>query len=267
MLPLASAPIEGVKKLRDENNIPVHAPLCPSSLVYGGDDVKAISVLLETRPGAVQSLLAETPFDFVSDHAWVELFVLDKPFDIERYFGGAVIIPASYKGLVGGYYAFCYLDTDDGLALGREPFGYPKKYLTGDLHRVGRAAVATALRKDAGIAISVCVDEKPGRPLPSVKTYPHLLLQVLPSAESTEILHKRVIIRDTGVVSRLSPVAGEGAFELLDTPQANELAWLEGARPVAGLYSTGEFRSALGKVLDTLVVGAEQNGKQDLVRG
>lgn len=247
--------------MTEANNIPVHAPLYPSSLVYGGDDVKAISVLLETKPGAVQPLLDETPFDFVSDHAWVELLVLDKPFGIDRYFGGGVIIPASYKGVVGGYYAFCYLDTDDGLALGREPFGYPKKYVKGDLHRVGRAAVATALRRDAGIAISVCMDEKPGRAVPPVKTYPHLLLQVLPSAESSDILLKRIISRNTGAVSNLKPIAGEGAFTLLETEQRNELQWLEGAKAVAGLYSTGEFRSAMGKVLDTLVVGSELQGK------
>ena len=239
------------------NNIPVHAPLYPSSLVYGGDDVKGVSVLLETKKGAVASLLKETPFDFVSDHAWIELLVLDKPFGIERYFGGGVVIPASYKGTLGGYYAFCYLDTDDGLALGREPFGYPKKYVKGDLQRVGRAATATVLRKDAGIAISVCMDEKPGRVLPDVKRYPHLLLQVIPSASSTDVLLKRVILRDTGAVSQFDTVTGEGAFALLDTALPNELAWLDGAKAAGGLFYRGSFRSALGKVLATIEKGPE----------
>lgn len=244
------------------NNIPVHSPLYPSSMVYGGDDVKGISVLLKTRPGAVAALLDETPFDFVSDHAWIEMLVLDKPFGIDRYFGGGVIVPASYKGTVGGYYAYCYLDTDDGLALGREPFGYPKKYVKGDLHRTGRAATAKILRKDAGLAMSVCLDEKPGREVPSIKTYPHLLLQVIPSASTTDVLIKRVISRDTGAVSKMTSVAGEGAFELLATSQKNELSWLEGASPVIGLFSTGQFRSALGVVLGTEEIGPELRNLQ-----
>jgi acetoacetate decarboxylase len=166
------------------------------------------------------------------------------------------VIPVSYKGIVGGYYAFCYLDTDDGLALGREPFGYPKKYARTHIQQTGRAATASMVRKDAAINISVVLDAT-NREVPPVKRYPHLLLQVLPSAESTDVLLKRVILRDTGAVSDMRVTTGDAAIEVPVTPLPNELEWLSGTIPVCGLYSRGPFRSALGKVLDTIEIGRE----------
>lgn len=238
------------------NNIPVHRPLYPSSLIYGAEDAKVASVLLEVPEDRVRALLAETPFDFVSAHAWIELMVLDEPFGVARFMGGGVVVPASYKGTVGGYYAFCYLDTDDGLALGREPFGYPKKYTDCTFQATGRAVTASAKRRDAAIEISVVTGAGPAK-VPDVPRYPHLLLQVIPSAESTEVLLERVILRNTGAVSEMETKTGEGAFALPETAEPSELAWLEGAKAVAGLYSRGAFRSALATVLGTVTVGRE----------
>jgi hypothetical protein len=239
------------------NNIPVHAPLFPPDLRYGSDDAEAVSVLVAADEGAVRELLRATPFDFVSAHAWIEVVRLNGAFGVEPFCGGGVIVPARFRDAIGGYYAFCYIDTDDALALGREPFGYPKKYARGLLQRTGRAATAAMIRKDAHVEVSVVLDAGQGRALPPVPRYPHPLLQVLPSAESPSVQLKRVIARDTGTASRMTAATGEAAVTVKDGPAGNELAWLSGATPIGGTYARGAFRGALGKVLATLEVGPE----------
>jgi len=238
------------------NNIPVHAPLFPPSMEYGSDDAEAVSVLVACDEGAVRRLLAATPFAFVSAHAWIECVKLNSAFGVEPFCGGGVIVPARYGDVVGGYYAFCYIDTDDALALGREPFGYPKKYARSHVQRTGRAATTSMVRKDAHVEASVVIAaEAPA--LPAVPRYPHLLLQVFPSASSPDVLLKRVIARDTAAASRMTSAGGEGAVRVKELAGGNELGWLEGARALGGVYSQGAFRGALGRVLGTEEIGTE----------
>src|SRR5688572_27685120 len=110
------------------NNIPLHNPLFPPSMQYGSNDAESLSILLQVEEAYVRKILAPTPFSFVSAHAWIEVVVLRSAWGIQPFCGGGIIIPARYHDTVGGYYAYCYIDTDEALALGREPFGYPKKY-------------------------------------------------------------------------------------------------------------------------------------------
>lgn len=238
------------------NNIPVHNPLFPPSMDYGSEDAEGVSVLVEVDEGAVRALLAETPFAFVSAHAWIEVIALRSAWGVEPFCGGGVIVPARYGDTTGGYYAFCYIDTDDAMALGREPFGYPKKYAASHVQRTGRAATASMRRKDAVIEVSVIVGGD-APVAPAVPRYPHLLLQTFPSAESPEALFTRVIARDTGAVSDMTVEAGEAAVAVRGGAAGNELAWLDGCRAVAGSYARGSFRGALGRVLGTEQIGGE----------
>jgi acetoacetate decarboxylase len=244
------------------NNIPIHAPLFTPDLIYGSDDAESVTVLVEVEEAAIRTLLEPTPFSFVSAHAWVEVIKLNGSFGVEPFCGGGVIVPASFGEVVGGYYAFCYIDTDDALALGREPFGYPKKYARSYLQRTGRAATAAMSRKDAHIELSVVIDPSRAGTAPQVPRYPHLLLQVLPSAQSSEVLLKRVIARDTAATSNMTHEPGEAAIHVRKASAANELAWLGSARPVFGAYSRGSFRGALGKVIATLTIGSELSDRQ-----
>jgi acetoacetate decarboxylase len=247
------------------NNIPVHAPLFTPSLDYGSDDAEGLSLLVACDEAAVRRLLRETPFEFVSAHAWIEVIALRTAFGVRPFAGGGVIIPARYDGTVGGYYAFCYIDTDDGLALGREPFGYPKKMGAAHLQRTGRAVTAAMAGRSWAVELSaVLAAADPaadaaaaaGAQPPEVPRYPHLLLQVFPAAESPAVLLKRVIARDTAAASRMTAAPGEGALTIppLD---GNELAWLAGARPLHASYARGAFRGALGRVLGTVEIGEE----------
>lgn len=238
------------------NNIPVHAPLFTPTLDYGSDDAESISLLVEAEEATIRRLLQDTPFEYVSAHAWIEIMALRSAFGVQPFAGGGVIIPARYGSTVGGYYAFCYIDTDDGLALGREPFGYPKKLGAAHLQRTGRAVTASMKGRSWAIETSLVLSDAPPGAAPKVPRYPHLLLQVFPSAESTEVLLKRVIARNTATTSRMSVLGGEGALAVPPL-EGNELAWLTDARPVHASYARGAFRGALGKVLGTVEVGSE----------
>jgi acetoacetate decarboxylase len=237
------------------NNIPIHAPLFPPSLEYGSDDAEGISLLVEADESAVRRLLKPTPFGFVSAHAWIEVIVLRSAFGVQPFAGGGVIIPASYRGTRGGYYVFCYIDTDDAMALGREPFGYPKKIGPAGLQKTGRAATAFMRGRTWAIEISVVTTDQP-QSQPAVPRYPHLLLQVFPSAETPEVLLKGVIARNTAEASCMATSAGEGALSIPNLA-GNELDWLAGARPIFASYARGAFRGALGKVLGTEELGVE----------
>ena len=211
------------------NNIPVHAPLFPPDLNYGSDDAEGVSILVEVDEKPIRDLLQPTPFEFVSPHAWIEIMTLNSVFGVAPFAGGGVILPSRYGDTVGGYYAFCYIDTDEALALGREPFGYPKKYAESQVRRTGQAVTAEMIRKDAHVEVSV-------------------------------VLLKRVVARDTNATSRMEVAMGEGAIEIRDTSAGNELAWLKGARALVGSYACGAFRGAYGKVLGTIEVGSELRG-------
>jgi hypothetical protein len=105
------------------------------------------------------------------------------------------------------------------------------------------------------IEISVVTTDQP-QGQPAVPRYPHLLLQVFPSAETPEVLLKRVIARDTAAGSRMAASTGEGAICIPDM-DGNELDWLTSARPIFATYARGAFRGALGKVPGTEELGGE----------
>lgn len=234
------------------NNTPVHAPLYPPSFEYGSDRAVGVSVLLEAEADPVRDLLKATPFEFVSAHAWVEVMQLHDSFGVKPFAGGGVLVPARYGDTVGAYYAFCYVDTDETLALGREAFGYPKKYASAQIQRTGRVATAYIRADSARIELSVALDPDT-EAMPSVPRYPHLLWQVLPSAETDEPLLERVIARDTSASSNMSARVGRGWA----LSRGAEIAWLETARPLGGIYSEGAFSGAVGRVLGIEHIGRE----------
>jgi acetoacetate decarboxylase len=246
------------------NNVPIHNPLFPPSMEYGSNDAEGVSVLVEVDETAIRRLLEPTPFGFISAHAWIEVIALRSAWGVEPFCGGGVIVPAQYRDTVGGYYAFCYIDTDDALALGREPFGYPKKYASSHVQKTGRAVTASMKRKDAVIEVSV-VTGNGAAAVPDAPRYPHLLLQTFPSAETTEPLLTRVIARDTNQTSRMISEVGEAAVSIIEGPAGNELAWMTGCIAVGGSYSHGSFRGALGKVLGTEQLGAELLAVMNLI--
>jgi acetoacetate decarboxylase len=240
------------------NNIPIHAPLYAPDLIYGSDNCETLTALVKADEDAVRDLLSPTPFEYVAPYAWIEIVVLRTAFGVAPFQSGGVIVPALHpqSGTVGGYYAFCYTDTDESLALGREPYGYPKKYARVTLDHAGLAVIGRIRSESASITLGAALTDI-AEPADLPQRYPHLLLQVIPGAESNDILLKRVIARNTGAASTFFERFGDGAVEIEEAMGANELAWLKNCAPVTAAYGRGRFRSAYGEVLETIEVGPE----------
>jgi len=240
------------------NNIPVHAPLYDPSLTYGSNQCEALTVLVESDAATLQELLEPTPFEFIVPYAWIEIVVLREAFGVRPFASGGVIIPAHHppSGLDGGYYAFCYIDTDEGLALGREPFGYPKKYADVTLTKTGTMAHGRIRCDTAVIELETSLGTRE-QPSDLPPRYPHLLLQVIPAAESDGILLKRVLARNTADGSAFNEEYGTGAVQVEGGRSGNELAWLTNPTPLASSYAAGRFRSAYARVLQTVEIGSE----------
>jgi acetoacetate decarboxylase len=231
------------------NNTPVHEPLYPLDGGYGSSDFEAIAVLVRVEEQVIRELLSVTPFAPVGPYVWVEMMVMRNSYGIEPYSGGGVVIPASYKGNVGGFYAFCYVDTDSSLALGREAWGYPKKFARTSYQCTGRAATASFARNNLDVRLSVVLDQEVGRTMPEAPRYPHLLLQAIPTADNKDALFQRVLARDTSVNSTGKVTFGEGALDVRNAADGNELAWLSGAAAVGGLHVSGSFQGAPASIL------------------
>lgn len=232
------------------NNTPIHAPLYPVDGAYGSSDYESISILISLDMKVLVDLLTGTPFSPVVPYVWLEAMTLRKSEGIASYGGGGVIIPASYKNSIGGYYAFCYVDTDDSLALGREAYGYPKKYARVNYQRTGRAITASFRRETLSLDLSLVVDTTTTSVLPDAPRYPHLLFQVIPTADHKDALFKRVLARDTSRSSQCVTRHGEGAIAVASGVCGNELEWL-GRQPevIGAMHTSGSFKSDTAKVL------------------
>jgi acetoacetate decarboxylase len=243
------------------NNTPVHAPLYPEDGVYSSSNYEAIAVLMKVDERSVSQLLADTPFEPLEGGlVWAETMIMRQASGILPYGGGGIIVPARYKDTIGGYYAFCYVDTDDSLALGREAYGYPKKYAKVTFQRTGRAATASYRRPDLLLDLSLVLDESPGRSIPDAPRFPHLLIQTIPTVDHREPLFTRVVARDTASVSRFDMILGEGAVQIAAGPMGNELEWLGQPEILGGFYVSGSFSSSGGRVLGIEQVSAELRG-------
>jgi hypothetical protein len=239
------------------NNTPVHEPLYPLDGEYGSSDFEAIAVLARVEESVIADLLSSTPFHPVGPYVWLEMMVMRNSYGIEPYAGGGVVVPASYKGVIGGFYAFCYVDTDSSLALGREAYGYPKKFARANYQCTGRAATASFTRPNLDVRISVVLDQEPGRILPDAPRYPHLLFQAIPTADNKDALFQRVLARDTSVNSKGDLTLGEGALDVRSAESGNELSWLNGAKAIAGMHVRGSFAGAPAQVLGLEYVSDE----------
>lgn len=241
-------------------SIPLHSPFYATDNAYEGDCL-GMSVLLELPENAVRSVLAPTPFEFVTSHAWIEFYTYPTLSGFSPYadtFGDqyavfGVVVPAAFNGVYGGYYAHCYKNKDFSASMGREMAGFPVKAADVNVQKTGRAMTGTVRCPTARYEASVIVGAaKTADPDFAVRN-PTLLLQVIPDVEAPDaVLLEQVISRDVSVSSDLSAIQAEPAAEYIPAPsEIDDLSWLESGRPVHGDFFSGRFRGALGKVLAT----------------
>ncbi|WP_238005653.1 acetoacetate decarboxylase family protein [Dactylosporangium sp. AC04546] len=244
-------------------SIPLHSPFYATDNAYEGDCL-GLSVLLELPEDAVRAVLAPTPFDFVTSHAWVEFYTFPtltgfSPYNDtfgDQYAVFGVVVPASYGGVHGGYYAHCYKNKDFSASMGREMAGFPVKAAEVHVQKTGRAMTGRVACPTARYEASVIVgDESVADPAFAVRN-PTLLLHVIADVEAPDsVLLEQVISRDVSQSSDLTAVEAEPAVNYRPAPsEIDDLSWLEAGRPVHADFFSGRFRGALGRVLATTEV-------------
>jgi acetoacetate decarboxylase len=244
-------------------SIPLHAPFYATDNAYEGDCF-GLSILLELPEEAVRSVLAPTPFSFVTNHAWIEYYTYPTLTGFSPYvdhFGDqyavfGVVVPAGYQGVLGGYYAHCYKNKDFSSAMGREMAGFPVKAADIYVQRTGRAVTGMVVCPTARYEASVVLGADPAEDPSFAVRNPTLLLQVIPDVEvPNSVLLEQVISRDVAQSSDLHAVRAEPAVQWRRAPsEIDDLGWLRDGNPVHADFFSGRFRGALGHVLSTTQV-------------
>jgi acetoacetate decarboxylase len=198
---------------------PIHDPLY--QLPYQENGFRMLTVFAKCSHSGLESMIAGTPFELVSDEVMIYTASYEDPLGIPghtmpdsyalgRYHESAVGIPVRYKGFEGKYFAYAYVDTFEALAAGREFGGFPKK----------GAAIMLEEEPDEIRAIterygSTIID---ARWTPSEKTPrfsqafkgPQICVKVIPKATGPGALIRKVIVRRsvfTSLVSRSGDVS------------------------------------------------------------
>ncbi|HEX5923167.1 MAG TPA: acetoacetate decarboxylase [Baekduia sp.] len=128
---------------------PMDAPLVPAFPV-GYRDVSVVSACYRSSPEAIAALVPE-PVEVLGDVVMVHVYAMPDT----DHFGAVcecnVMVGARVGGVEGGYTTALYIDSDAGLALGREVHGQPKKLAAPSLEHRGDLTVASVERNGIDI--------------------------------------------------------------------------------------------------------------------
>jgi acetoacetate decarboxylase len=118
-------------------SMPWDAPLVPE-FPFAFRNVDVMTLVYRTRPEAIRALLPP-PLEPAGDHVLIHLYNMNDVDWLGCYNECNVMVGASLNGrATGGYSTYLFLNSDVGLAHGREVHGQPKKF--------GRARIE--VRKD-----------------------------------------------------------------------------------------------------------------------
>lgn len=231
----------------------MHAPLYPSPLLYECRGFKMLSVVCETDGKKLKQLLAQSPFEYVINR--YTLYVLDmqnckglRPFN-----DSGILIPAKFGDLVGGYMAYEFLTTDDAMAAGREPWGYPKKIAAVKLVSRAGKVTGTVIRNGKKLVDVTCELSNKKLDIPSTPSNPTLLYQVIPKPDGPGALIRRVLSRPVDPFDK-----GQGTQEfgrarvIFGVSKDDPIHEIKPTKVLGAVWSTGNYKSKWARVLATL---------------
>ncbi len=148
--------------MTDPFSTPLGAQLVPR-LPIRFRDTEILTVVYRTRPDAVASFLP-SPLEAASDRVLLHLYAMHDPDRFGPHHEFAVQLDARLAdtGVHGAFSPLLLLDTDGGLATGREIYGQPKKLGTPSLDVHGDLLVGVARRNGIDVA-TLTMPYKPGR--------------------------------------------------------------------------------------------------------
>ena len=181
--------------------IPLHAPLHEGTVVpYSCAGLRTLSVICEGNEEEIKRILSYTPFQYVTNKFVVSICdfsntISDFSKAKDPYWDVGVVVPTKFRDVTGGFYMYEYEDKTDSVIGGRELWGYPKRHGTAKLIEKGDRIEGEVER--LGVKIIEAEMTVTGEEVPTVETYPHLLLRVIPQADGPGILMRQVVSRDT----------------------------------------------------------------------
>lgn len=235
------------------DNVPVHAPLYASPLLYECPDYGTLSVVCETKAERIKDLLSPSPFEYVVNRFVAYVCDMQKCTKLGPFNDSGIIVPAKFGNVVGGYVAYEFVTSDVAMAAGREPWGYPKKMADVTISKEGNRVHGTLTRRGEMLMDLTCELTSERLDLPDVPTSPTLLYQVVPRPDGPGALIRRVISRHVAAFNTEQGTKQYGkAKAVFGESKENPLYELGPVKSLGAIYTTGHYKSTWGKVLATL---------------
>lgn len=243
-------PIASMRSAAD--NVPVHAPLYASPVLYECPGFKMLSVICETQEDKLRRLLAFSPFEYVVDRFIAYVADLQNC-TLGPFYDSGIIVPARFGKVLGGYVAYEFVTSDVAMAAGREPWGYPKKLAGVKMTKRGSRLHGTVIRNGKLLIELSCELTSKQIDIPDTPSNPSLLYNVIPRPDGPGALIRRVISRAVTPfdIDQGTKQYGRANVRLKGSKE-DPVHELKPTKVFGAIYSTGYYKSAWGKVLATL---------------
>ena len=135
----------------DKNVMPQNSPLyAPTPHVYR--NIHWTSIICRIRREALEDFVQKPLVLPEGDQLPFEVFVANYgESEIGGYNEAGIIVPANYRNIVASHFANLYLDSDAGIAAGREIIGFPKKHAGVYYSENGNLVTGAVIRKECPI--------------------------------------------------------------------------------------------------------------------
>ena len=244
------------------SSIPLHAPpyptLRPVLHPYTCRRLPSLTVTCETSERVIREVLAPTPFEYLTKRFLISILDFSDCQGFIPFKDVGVIIPVRYGDTTGGYYCYEYEDTEGSVIAGREWWGYPKK-LAQIRISFGKERITASVRREGVRLIDVTCEllserevTRLGSKIPTIPLYPHLTMQVIPNAEGPGFFMKRIIARDTSIVSKVL-VRKYGRAKISISRLASDPIYkMLPVKILGSVYTVSDYKATWAKVLATI---------------
>ena len=135
--------------------------------------------------------------------------------------------------------------------------GYPKKIAKIEL-AIEKDQIKGAVYREGlrliDVSCNLINDVEKTPQVPEVPIYPHLLLQVIPKAEGPGVFIKRVIVRDTSVVSKITMKKFGNASISFGKSEYDPIYRLLPIKVLGATFTISDFKGTWAKVINTFFV-------------
>lgn len=170
----------------------------PGSEGYTCPGLRTLAVYCVGDAQQLEKALQPTPFTLASDRFMVSVADFGNC-SMGPFYDAGVVIPVTYKGHSGGHYLLEWEDQSWSIALGRELWGYPKRFA--DIHLDDTETSAHArveLRAEPLVDLHVSFDDSvTPQAWSDVSVFPHLLARATGQPGGDSFDRFDIIRRDT----------------------------------------------------------------------